>query len=199
VDQATRTSRGDERVGAAVRATVRIVGVLALAAVTWLARDVLLLAFFAVVLAVVMSFPVGWLSRVMPRGAGVLAVLLLGLGFMAGVGAVAAPTLSAQVASLRERAPRAIEQARRRLQPLLQGGGGGDARAGAAPSGGAREPGGGDRSGGGERGGGGGVAAQAAAKVAPAALWVVGGVTELVLLVVLEPHRRDELTPPRAG
>ena len=41
-----------------------LIGVAVALALAWLAREVLLLAFFGVVLSVVFSFPVGWLSRI---------------------------------------------------------------------------------------------------------------------------------------
>lgn len=162
---------GDYAVRAAARAAVRIVGVLALAGAIWLARDVLLLIFFAVVLAVAFSYPVGWLSRVVPRGVAVLAVLLLGAAGAAGIGAIAAPKVSEQIAGIRESAPRAVDQVRGRLQQLqlLPSG----------SSGGREET--------GETGGegGGGALGAAVAKAGPAVLKVVGGVTELLVLIVL--------------
>lgn len=166
---------------AAIRAAVRIVGLLALAAAIWLAHDVLLLVFFAVVLAIVLSYPVGWASRVIPRGAAVLLVLLLGVGAAVGFGAYAAPIVAEQVSGLRESLPRAVEQVRGRLQewrlvPDERQAARGSSAAGVSRSGGRGEAGG---------GGGGTALGEAVAKVGPAVLHVIGGVTEIVVLVVL--------------
>lgn len=173
-------ARLDDRVHAAVRATIRILGLVALAAFTWLAHDVLLLAFFAIVLAVVMSYPVGWLSRVMPRGAGVLVVLLLGVGAAVGLGVIAAPTVSAQIEDIQQSAPRAIEKARQRLRALYvpsePGGGAQQGRSGARGQGRPAEPGHAEVD---------GAVVQAAATAAPAAFRLIGSVAEIVLLVVL--------------
>jgi predicted PurR-regulated permease PerM len=156
------------------------VGILAVAAAAWLARDVVLLVFFAVVLAIVLSYPVGWLSRLLPRGAAVLVVLVLGVAAAAEIGAFAAPIVSEQVAGIRESAPRAIADVRARLQRL--GLLAGERRAGAgAPASGERGGGGGAGAG----GDGGGAVSEAVAKVGSAVFRVVGGLTELVVLIVL--------------
>lgn len=97
----------------AVRSAVAILGVGAAAAVTWLARSAILLGFLAVLLAVVLSFPVGWLQRVLRRrGLAVLAVLLLAGLAIAGLVSVAAGPLSDQAAAVVESAPQALQRAR---------------------------------------------------------------------------------------
>lgn len=158
--QAVRTS---------LRASIRIAAVLALIAVAWLAREVLLLGFFAVVLAVVFSFPVKLFARVMPRGVAVILVLLLGAGIATGLVAFAAPTLSRQLEQLSETAPRAIAKARAWLDKV-QGKRAAEAKpsgaAGGAPPGGAAEM-------------------QLAATGLTAATGVVGTLTKVLLLVVL--------------
>src|SRR5207237_10337326 len=80
-------------------------------ALLWLAREVLLLGFLGVLIGVVFSFPVGWLSRVMPRGVAVLLVLLALVGATAGLVALAAPVLQRELDQLRESVPRAIQKA----------------------------------------------------------------------------------------
>src|SRR5438093_2304214 len=85
-----------------------------------------LLGFLGVLIGVVFSFPVGWLSRVMPRGLAVLLVLAALVGAVAGLAALAAPVLQREVDQLRERAPRAIEKAQgwlRRVQSATGSGG----------------------------------------------------------------------------
>jgi predicted PurR-regulated permease PerM len=96
-------------------------------AALWLAREVVLLGFLGVLIAVVFSFPVGWLSRVLPRGLAVLLVLIALVGATAGLIALAAPVLQREVDQLRESAPRAIERAQ------------GSTRRGAAPARGLRK------------------------------------------------------------
>src|SRR5438105_5293175 len=98
----------------------------ALAAV-WLAREIVLLAFLGVLIGVVFSFPVGWLSRFVPRGVAVLLVLLALVGAGAGLVALAAPTLERGFEQLRESTPRAIGKAQgwlRRMESTAGGGGG---------------------------------------------------------------------------
>jgi predicted PurR-regulated permease PerM len=91
---------------------LKLLAAAAVLALAWLARGVLLLAFFALVLAVVISFPVRWLSRLMPRTAAVLVVVAVLLGAFTAVVLVGAPALSGQVEDAMETAPRALRQAR---------------------------------------------------------------------------------------
>ena len=138
-------------------------------AVLWLAREVILLGFVSVLIAVVFSFPVGWLSRVMPRGLAVLVVLAALVGAAAGLVAVAAPVLQREFDQLRESAPRAIQKAQdwvRRVQTST-GAGGKPGDKGQAPQ------------------KGGEVAAKVGEKALPALLAVVSGVTAIVLVIVL--------------
>ena len=136
-------------------------------AALWLAREIVLLAFLGVLIGVVFSFPVGWLSRVMPRGVALLIVLLALVGAAVGVAALAAPTLEREIDQLRESAPRAIEKAQgwvRSVQSATgtgQGKGGGTAQK--APE----------------------VAAKVGEKAVPALLAVVSGITSIVLVIVL--------------
>lgn len=81
-------------------------------ALVWLARGVLLLAFLAVVLAVVLSFPVRWLARLMPRGAAVMVVLVAMLLAFTGALLAGAPALSRQLEDVTQTAPRALKRAR---------------------------------------------------------------------------------------
>ena len=71
-------------------------------AALWLAREIVLLAFLGVLIGVVFSFPVGWLSRFVPRGVAVLLVLLALVGAGAGLVALAAPTLEREFEQLDE-------------------------------------------------------------------------------------------------
>ena len=93
-------------------------------AALWLAREIVLLAFLGVLIGVVFSFPVGWLSRVMSRGMALLLVLVGLVGAAVGIAALAAPTLEKEIDQLRESAPRAIQKAQgwvRRVQSATGG------------------------------------------------------------------------------
>ncbi len=99
----------------AFRVGVRIAAVIAAVAALWVARSVLLLGFLSVLVAIVLSFPVNLLARVVPRGIATLLVLVALLGGFAGLGALAAPTLSREAAQLRETVPRVARDVRRRI------------------------------------------------------------------------------------
>jgi len=157
-------------------------------AALWLAREVVLLGFLGV-LIVVFSFPVGWLSRVLPRGLAVLIVLVALLGAAAGLVALAAPVLQREMEQLRESAPRAIERAQgwvRRVQSATGAGGSGEKGQAAqkAPE----------------------VAAKVGEKAVPALVAVVSGVTAVILVIVLGaflvyqrlPERRPAADPGQA-
>jgi predicted PurR-regulated permease PerM len=168
------------------RTALRVLAAAAVAAAAWLAKDVLLLAFFAVIIAIVFSFPVNLLARLLPRGVAVLLVLLLGAGAVFAVGAFAAPTLRDQFDEMRETAPRAIQQARdwvERARATVANGGAAP-QGGAAPKrgGGAQAQGGGA---GGEGGGGGEAITRAGVQGVKALAAVAGAITESVLVIVL--------------
>ena len=99
----------------AFRVALRVAALVAALAALWLARSVLLLGFLAVLVAIVLSFPVNLLARFLPRGAATILVLLALLGAFAGLGALAAPTLSREAAQLRETVPRVVRDVRLRI------------------------------------------------------------------------------------
>ncbi|MFL5300166.1 MAG: AI-2E family transporter [Anaeromyxobacteraceae bacterium] len=172
------------------RTALRVLAAAALAAAAWLAKDVLLLAFFAVIIAIVFSFPVNLLARVLPRGLAVLLVLLLGAGAAAAIGAFAAPTLRDQFDEMRETAPRAIEQGRAWIEQARAS----VANGGAAPQGKSSPRPGGEAGGGGgqadgpgeggERGGGEAIT-RAGVQGLKALVAIIGALTESVLVIVL--------------
>jgi predicted PurR-regulated permease PerM len=127
-------------------------------ALAWLAREALLLAFLGVVIAVVFSFPVGWLSRWLPRGAAVLLVLLVLAGGVALAATLFAPAFIEQIDDLRAAAPKALADARQRLSR----GSGPEMAKGAAK-----------------------VAEKAGDVALPAVLGVVSGLTAAILVLVL--------------
>jgi predicted PurR-regulated permease PerM len=141
-----------------VKTGLKLLAAAAVLALAWRAHGVLLLAFFAVVLAVVLSFPVRWLSRLMPRGAAVMVIVIAILAALAGSVAVGAPALSQQLEDVKQTAPRALKKARQWLS--AKGAGQVEEKAGQA--------------------------AQKASEVAvPALLGVVSAATEGVLVLVL--------------
>ena len=60
------------------------------------AQNVVLLGFLAILVAVLFSFPVGWLSRVLPRMVAVLLTVLLTFGLVGGIVALATPLVVEQ-------------------------------------------------------------------------------------------------------
>jgi predicted PurR-regulated permease PerM len=105
----------DPAAARAVRVGLRVIALVAAAAALWLARNVLLLGFLSILVAIVLSFPVGLLARAMPRAAATLLVLAALLGAFTGLGVLAAPTLSRQAAALRETVPRVARDVRDRV------------------------------------------------------------------------------------
>ncbi|HZX95431.1 MAG TPA: AI-2E family transporter [Myxococcales bacterium] len=137
---------------------LKLMAVAVLLAFAWLARQELLLAFFALVIAVVFSFPVRWFSRLLPRGAAVLLLVVLILGGVTVAAMVAAPALSEQVEDLARTVPKQLQKARNWLR--AQGAKNVEEKAGQA--------------------------AQKASEVAvPAILGIVFGLSEAVLVFVL--------------
>jgi predicted PurR-regulated permease PerM len=131
----------------------------AVIAALWLAREIVLLGFLGVLIAVVFSFPVGWLSRVLPRGLAVIVVLLALIGGAIGLGLAVAPTLSKEFKQLQERGPKAIESLRNYAS-----------RAGPAQQVAQKAP---------------EVAKEAGKKAVPALIAVVSGITSIILVIVL--------------
>ena len=134
----------------------------------WLAHEIVLLALLGVLIGVVFSFPVGWLSRIMPRGVALLLVLLALVGAAAGLVALAAPTLEREVDQLRESAPKAIERAQGWVRRVQSATGGGQGKGGGGAAEKAPE-----------------VAAKVGEKAVPALVAVVSSITSIILVIVL--------------
>lgn len=130
-----------------------------LLALAWVSRNVLLLAFFALVLATLLSVPVGFLTRWMSRPVALLLVVIAVAGGGVGVGAVVAPTLSDQLVQARREVPKAIARVNAFVQRLEESTG--------AISGG-------DRS----------VLPDVTSQALPAAAWVGTGLASAVLVGV---------------
>ena len=142
-----------------IRVGIVLICVVALLAALWLAREIVLLGFLGILIAVVFSFPVGWLSRVLPRGLAVIAVLLALVGGTVGLGLLIAPTLSREYDELKKRAPAAIEKAR----DYVSRSPGGQQLAQRGPE----------------------AVKKAGEKAVPAFLALVSGITGIVLVIVL--------------
>jgi predicted PurR-regulated permease PerM len=97
-----------------------VLGVLVVALIMWFSPTVpvILLGGFAV--ALVLSFPVRWLSYIMPRWLAMLLtyLLLVGVGLLAFL--ILVPTLAIQLVSFVKAAPDIVSSARRTLVGLLQ-------------------------------------------------------------------------------
>ncbi|HEY1418451.1 MAG TPA: AI-2E family transporter [Myxococcaceae bacterium] len=75
------------------------------------AQNVVLLGFLAILIAAMFSFPVGWLSRIVPRLAAVLVTVLLTFGFVGGMVAIATPVVVEQGKQLMDGLPDAAHRA----------------------------------------------------------------------------------------
>jgi predicted PurR-regulated permease PerM len=159
-----------ERHREVLQAAFLLLAVSGAVAVFVFAYHIVLLGFVALLVATVFSFPVDFLSRAVPRGVAVILVLLALLGLVYVLGSAAAPVLSRQAAQLQESAPRAIRSVETwlgRLQPQHAGKGGPPSAPG-RPSPPADSQ-----------------VSQALAVGARALVGVLGGVTEVVLMIFL--------------
>jgi predicted PurR-regulated permease PerM len=143
-----------------LRVGIVLICVVAVIAALWLAREIVLLGFLGVLIAVVFSFPVGWLSRVLPRGMAVIAVLLLLIGGAVGLGLAVAPTLSKEINELKQRGPKAIDSLRNYAS---RSGSSGQQIAQKAPE----------------------AVKQVGEKAVPALIALVSGITSIILVIVL--------------
>ncbi|MFL5422617.1 MAG: AI-2E family transporter [Myxococcales bacterium] len=143
-----------------IRAGIVLIAVVATIAALWLAREIVLLGFLGVLIAVVFSFPVNWISRLLPRGVAVIIVLLLLIGAVVGLGLLIAPTLSREFGELQQRVPKAVQSARSYLSRSAPGG---EQLAQKAPE----------------------AVKQVGEKAVPALLALVSGITGIVLVIVL--------------
>ena len=85
-----------------------IFGILLFAAL--IARDVILLGFFSIVIAMLMSFPINIMSRIIPRSLSVFITLLVMIGVLASIPTVVLPKVSEEVDLLKQEVPMAIKK-----------------------------------------------------------------------------------------
>ena len=101
------------------RTVLVVLGGLVLVLLMWFAPTVLIVLLGRFTLAMALSFPVRWLSRLMPRRLAILAtfLILIGAGVLALLFLV--PILIAQLASLVKAAPESRARSTRRCVPCL--------------------------------------------------------------------------------
>lgn len=109
-DSSSAAGRG-LTVGFVARAALTVIGLLGLANMLWLGRDVVFLAFFAVLAASFLSVFVDPLNRLgVPRILAAVVVLLVTLAVLAALAVLAWPTLQAQLAVIRVQFPDALAE-----------------------------------------------------------------------------------------
>src|SRR5918995_370691 len=108
------------RISQRIRNVLLALGFVALVLLMWAAPTVPVVLLGGFALAMALSFPVRWLSRVMPRGLAILATFLI----LIGIGALAllflVPILIDQLASLITAAPDIARQARSAARGVLE-------------------------------------------------------------------------------
>jgi len=94
-----------------LRATALVTGYLLALALLWVARDIVLTAFLAVLFGLAVGAGADRLTRFrIPRGVGAALVVFGFIGVLYGIGASIAPTVREQSAELRLRVPEAVER-----------------------------------------------------------------------------------------
>jgi predicted PurR-regulated permease PerM len=114
------------RISKRTRTVLVVLGGILLALLMWFAPTVPVVLLGGFALAMALSFPVRWLSHLMPRGLAILATFLILIGAGALAFLFVVPILIAQLASLVKAAPdiarEATTTARSLLEPLSQRG-----------------------------------------------------------------------------
>ena len=104
-----RRANSAANLGFVAKATLVVLGIVGLAYVLWLGRDVLFVAFFAVLVASFLSVFVSPLQRIgVPRPLAAILVLLLFIGLLAVVLVASWPTLQHQLGVARQQLPPAL-------------------------------------------------------------------------------------------
>lgn len=101
-------------------AGVLLTALFAVLSMTAVVREVFFIGFLGMLVAVVLNYPISFLSRFMRRGIATLLVLLAMVGTIGGFGYVAAPKIAEQGSELAEHAPQAIDKGERILRRTIQ-------------------------------------------------------------------------------
>jgi predicted PurR-regulated permease PerM len=108
------------RISKRTRTVLLVLGFVALALIMWYAPTVPVVLLGGFALAMALSFPVRWLSHLMPRGLAILATFLLLIGIGVFVLLFLVPILIAQLASLVRAAPDIAREANATVRALLE-------------------------------------------------------------------------------
>jgi predicted PurR-regulated permease PerM len=106
-------------ISARTRAALVAVGLGLLLFVLWHSPTLVRLALGGIALAIVLSFPVGWLSRIVPRGVAILVSLLLAVGILVVIIAFIVPILVEQLGALVNAIPGIAQRIDQRLPSVL--------------------------------------------------------------------------------
>lgn len=105
------TRSGGVTLGLIARGTLVVLGIYALASALWLGRDILFVAFFAVLVASLLAIPVGWAERLgLPRSVAAPIILLLAIGLLILAATALWPTVREQLSVVRADLPAAVDQ-----------------------------------------------------------------------------------------
>ena len=115
------TPSGSRSSGVVARGFRLLVIALLLVAVVWI-RELILVGFLAVLLATLLTYPIDFLARRLPRGVAVLITLLTLAGAVTAAILYLAPVVSEQASQLSQTAPQAIKKGERWLKRTSQTG-----------------------------------------------------------------------------
>ena len=108
------------RISRRTRTVLFVLGLIALGAFVWAAPTVPVVLLGGFALALVLSFPVRWLSHLMPRWSAMLITFLLLAGIVTVALLVLVPILVAQLVSFVKAVPHIATDARSAMRSLLQ-------------------------------------------------------------------------------
>lgn len=108
--------------GFVAQSALVVIGIWAIANMLWLGREVVFIAFFAVLVASFLSIIVGWLEKVgIPRGLAAPVVLLSVVALIGGLFYLAWPALREQLMIVQRQVPEAIGDVERWFERQYQG------------------------------------------------------------------------------
>lgn len=97
-----------------------LIALFAVLSMTAVVREVFFIGFLGMLVAVVLNYPISFLSRFMRRGLATLLLLVAMVGTFAGAGYIAAPKVAEQGSQLAKSAPEAIDKGERMLRRTIQ-------------------------------------------------------------------------------